>query len=267
MKNFRNIIINSSILFIVASVVQMTLHECGHFIAALLIHAKNVTLYHNYVSAQTKGMPLLQCVFYAGAGPFVSLVIGACFHFICTRQKKRNLLFLLNLYLTVVGYIAFFGYLMVAPFFTYGDTGYIFRALNFPIWLIGLIAVMGGLALYIIMGKLMRFFVELGTAHIIADWASRRIFIRSLIQYPLYIGIVITTLLNLPTPTLLSLIYPICSPFSIMWADGKGVSKVYPADNMNTDISAISRIQPVWLIILFLIIVMNRLLVYGIAVN
>ena len=177
------------------------------------------------------------------------------------------MLFLFNLYLAVFGYIAFFGYLMVAPFFTYGDTGYIFKALNFPMWLTVSIAIMGVLGLFVIMRKLMRFFVEMGTSTMIADKQVRRIFMRSLIQYPLYIGILITALLNLPTPTVLSLIYPIFSPFSLMWVYGKGLSKAYPADKMNTDINSINKIQPAWLIVFFLIIVINRLLVYGIAVN
>jgi hypothetical protein len=267
MKNFKNIIVNSSILFVCAAVLQMTLHECGHFIAAILIHAKNVTLHHNYVSAETADMPISRAIFYAGAGPSVSLFIGVCFHFICFRQKTRGMLFLFNLYMAVFGYIAFFGYLMVAPFFTYGDTGYIFQALNFPIWLTGLIAIIGGLMLYVVMRKLIRFFVEMGTSNIIADKNVRRMFINALIQYPLYIGILITTLLNLPTPTVLSLIYPAFSPFSIMWVYGNGLSMSYPAENMNTDISSINRIQPVWLIIFFLIIVMNRLLVYGIVAH
>ena len=245
----------------------MTLHELGHFVAAILIHAKDVTLHHNYVSTGTTDMSLPGAVFYAAAGPLVSLLIGVVFHLICTLQKKRNMLFLFNLYLAVFGYIAFFGYLMVAPFFTYGDTGYIFKALNFPMWLTIGIAVMGGVALYSLMCKLIRFFVEMGTDKMITDKQSRLTFMSSLVQYPLYAGIVITTLLNLPTPTMLSLIYPICSPFSIMWAYGRGLSKAYPADKMNTNINGINSIQPVWLIILFLIVIMNRLLVYGIVVH
>ena len=83
----------------------MTLHELGHFAAAILIHAKNVTLHHNYVSTETTDMSLSGAIFYAAAGPIVSLLIGACFHLVCSLQKKRNMLFLFNLYLTVFGYI------------------------------------------------------------------------------------------------------------------------------------------------------------------
>ncbi len=245
----------------------MTLHELGHFAAAISIHAKNVTLHHNYVSNETTGMSLSQSIFYAGAGPLVSLLIGVCFHFVCSRQKKRGMLFLFNLYMAVFGYIAFFGYLMVAPFFTYGDTGYIFQALSFPVWLTAALAIIGGISLYAVMRKLIGFFVEMGTSNIIADKQVRRIFMRSLIQYPLYTGILITTLLNLPTPTVLSLVYPIFSPFTIMWVYGTAISKAYPADHMNTDISSINKIQPIWLIIFFLTIVMNRFLVHGIIVH
>ena len=177
------------------------------------------------------------------------------------------MLFLFNLYLAVFGYIAFFGYLMVAPFFTYGDTGYIFQALNFPVWLTVSIAVTGGIVLYFIMRKLIRFFVEMGTGDIIGDKKTRHAFMNSLVQYPLYIGILITTLLDLPSPTVLSLIYPLFSPFSIMWVYGTALTKNYPADHMNTDISSINKIHPGCLILFFLIIAMNRILVYGIVVN
>ena len=253
MKNFKNIIVNSSILFVCAAVIQMTLHELGHFIAAILVHAKNVTLHHNYVSNQTVNMPVPQACFPSCRSRTICKPAYwyMCFHFVCSWQKKRNLLFLFNLYMAVFGYIAFFGYLMVAPFFTYGDTGFIFHALNFPIWLTAAIAVIGGITLYFMMRKLMGYFVEMGTQDIIADKKLRRLFINSIIQYPLYIGIVITTLFNLPTPTVLSLIYPICSPFSLMWAYRTAISKNYHTGNMNTDISSINKIQPVWLIILF----------------
>ncbi len=267
MKNFRNILINSSILFVCAATVQTTLHELGHFAAALVIHAKNVTLHHNYVSADTAGMPLSHTIFYSAAGPVVSLLIGLGFHLVCSCQKKRNVAFLFNLYMAVFGYIAFFGYLMVAPFFTYGDTGYIFAVLNFSVWLTASLAITGGIVLYFVMRKLIRFFVQMGTTSIIADKHLRRKLMNSLIQYPLYIGVLITTLLNLPVPSVLSLLYPICSPFSLMWVYGDALSGDYTAGDLNTDIGAVNRIQPVWVVVLFLIVVINRGLVGGVVVK
>ncbi len=267
MKRLSGVVFNSTILFVCAATLQMTLHELGHFVAAILVHAKNVTLHHNFVSTDLFAMSTSRAVFYSGAGPLVSLLIGICFHLVCYRQKKRGLAFLFKLYMAVFGYIGFLGYLAIAPLFTYGDTGYIFQALHFPTWLTIVIAIMGALVLYLIISKLMRFFVEMGTGSIIADKKSRRTFMRALICYPLYIGILVTTFLNLPVPSVLSLIYPIFSPFALMWAYDSAIAKPYPTDNMSIDINGINRIQPVWLIILFLIIVLNRFLVYGINVN
>ena len=42
------IIINSSILFIIASTLEMTLHEFGHFFASILVHAQGISIHHNY---------------------------------------------------------------------------------------------------------------------------------------------------------------------------------------------------------------------------
>ena len=45
MKNrqYRNLILNSSLLFVIASIIEMIAHECGHFVAALMI--SNVATY------------------------------------------------------------------------------------------------------------------------------------------------------------------------------------------------------------------------------
>ena len=66
----------------------------------------------------------------------------------------------------------------------------------------------------------MKYFVEMGSKEIIENKEVRKRFIRSLLLYPLLIGIVLTTLLNLPIPALISLIAPICSPFTFMWGYG-----------------------------------------------
>jgi hypothetical protein len=266
-KIYKNVFINSTILFVIASILEMTLHELGHFIAAILVHAKEAVLHHNYVSDEAGDLPLRQIIFIKGAGPLVSLVIGMLFHLICSRQDKRNLLFLFNLYMSIFGYIGFFGYLLIAPFFTSGDTGYICFVLEFPIWLTISIAVAGGFILYLLMRMLVRFFVEMGTAEIADNKELRPPFISALIFYPLLAGIVITTLLNLPVPTTLSLIAPLCSPFTIMWPYGLALSKKFPVNKMNPDMSNIKAIHFSWVIIFILVIILNRLLVGGVSLN
>lgn len=85
-----------------------------------------------------------------------------------------------------------------------------------PTWLTFIAAIFGVVILYMLIRKLIRYFVELSTEEITVTKDLRIPFINSLILYPLLIGIIITTLLNLPTPTFLSLIAPVCSPFTIM---------------------------------------------------
>jgi hypothetical protein len=266
-KNYTNLIINSSILFVITSTLEMTLHELGHFIAGHLVHGKGIILFHNYVSGDSENMPLNQVLFVKAAGPLVSLFIGIIFQLICVKISTRNLTFLFCLYMSVFGYIGFFGYLMIAPVFTYGDTGYIFNALNFPMWIIICIALSGAVILYFIMRSLMKYFVALGTEEISNSKELRSPFVNSLIFYPLLIGILITTLLNLPVPTFASIIAPLCSPFAIMWAYGDALRKIYPHTIMSKDLLSINSKNLKWLIALILIVLMNRLLVMGFSIH
>jgi hypothetical protein len=264
---YRNLVINSTILFVIASTIEMTLHEFGHFVAGILVHTKDLVLFHNYVAENPDELSLLKVIIVKAAGPLVSLFIGILFQFICSTNSKRDLSFLLKLYMSVFGYIGFFGYLIIAPIFINGDTGYICHVLNFPIWLTILIAIIGVIILFLLMRSLVRYFVELGTIEIISTKESRTTFIKSLILLPLLIGILITTLLNLPIPTLLSLIAPICSPFTIMWTYGYALNKNYPITMMNKDLESLNSINLKWIVLLLFTIALNRLLVHGLTLT
>src|SRR6266496_4831009 len=132
--NKKNLIINSTLLFSIATVATMTLHEGGHFMAAVFFHAKDAALHHNYASYKTEELSQTAQLLTVAAGPLFSLLLGVVFNILCSRYSKRNLLFLFLLYMSAFGYIAFGGYLMIAPFFSNGDTGFICNALHFPIW-------------------------------------------------------------------------------------------------------------------------------------
>lgn len=172
----RNIIINSTLLFVVASIIQMSLHETGHFVASLIVRAKEVVLYHNCVNSNTDGLPLFSIILIKAAGPLVSLFIGILFHSICIKMKKRNMLFLFNLYMSIFGYIGVLGYLMIAPFFINSDTDFIFSVLNFPFWLTVSIAMSGVIIAFLLMRNLMKFFIEMGTNEIANDVRIRQSF-------------------------------------------------------------------------------------------
>jgi hypothetical protein len=264
----NQIIINSTILFVVASTLAMTLHEFGHFIASILVHAQNISIHHNHTSNSDLGLSINSTMIIKSAGPLVSLMIGLLFHFICSRQTKRNILFLFNLYMSSFGYIAFFGYLMISPFFANsGDTGYICYALGIPTWLRITIALAAGVTLYFLMNILVRYFVEMASKEIVENNETRKQFVNSLLLYPIFIGIILTSLLNLPIKVILSLIAPVCSPFSFFWGYRNALTKIYPFDNFNREFESLNK-PHFWLFLsLIVIVIMNRLLVYGIYYN
>ncbi|HWW41640.1 hypothetical protein [Pedobacter sp.] len=263
----KYVIINSTILFIVACILEMTLHEFGHYFASIIVHAKGISIHHNYVSNMDEGLPLKSILFIKGAGPFVSLMIGIVFHLFCSTQKKRNVGFLFNLYMTAFGYIGFFGYLMIAPIFTSGDTGYICWALKFPIWLTISIALSGALILYLLIRNLMNYFVEMGSKEILQKKETRISFVHSLLLIPILLGIPFTTLLNLPIVALISLIAPVCSPFTLLWDYGNALYKNYHLKTTNSNFNRLNKLNFVLIILLILTIIYNRMLVKGIYYN
>lgn len=258
----KYIIINSAIIFSITAIAAMSLHECAHYIIAWLNHASNLTLHHNYVNYDETTLSINQRISIAAAGPIISLLIGIIFHLIVSKYKTPNLLRLFFLFFSIQGYIGFFGYLMIAPIFKYGDTGFICHALNFPIYLTIGIAISGLVILALIIKKIGSEFILFLTKEEYDKDIDRKIFFNSIIQYPLYLGIIITTILNLPVPTLASLIAPIFSPFSIMWCFGELMRKKYPYQNKTSEISSIDKISKLWILIFVIVVIINRLLAY-----
>jgi hypothetical protein len=263
----KYLILNATILFIVSAILEMTLHEFGHFFASIGVHAKGISIHHNYVSNIDEGLPLKSILLIKGAGPLVSLVIGIVFHVMCSRQKNRNLGFLFLLYMAAFGYIGFFGYLMIAPIFTGGDTGYICSALNFPIWITIGIAISAGLILYVLVRTLMKYFVEMGSTEFLGKKNSRISFVHSILLLPVLCGMPFTTVLNLPVIALISLVAPICSPFTLLWDYGNALHKNYNSKITNSNFNKVNKLNGVLLILLALTIIYNRMLVKGIYYN
>ena len=184
--NKRNIIINSTMLFVIATLWQQTLHELGHFVAAIVLHSEDVTLYHNSVEHDPSAISMASRLVIASAGPLISLLSGLLFHFACAGYKQRNILFLFMLFMSSFGYINFGGYLLMSPFFKSGDTGFVFSQLGFPLWLVISLSVAGAVFLFFSMKKLSKYFVEMASAEVINSQEQRAVFIASLIRVPLF---------------------------------------------------------------------------------
>jgi hypothetical protein len=259
-----NLLMNSSVLLCMAAVLQMSLHEFGHFIAAIFYNAKPI-LFHNSVNYNDKEVGSLANIFIAAAGPVMSLLVGLIFQSLASPKRKNVVVRLFLTYMSAFGYIGFFGYLMVAPFFTYGDTGFVLNSLGSPQWLIIVLAISAVPCLFFLMRSLARPIISVMSHETAIVFASRGKFIRLLILYPLFIGIGGYTLLNLPVPTVLSLIAPLASPWTLAWVYGDYLKKEpgkYGFDNEEIIKSKVS----IWGIGgLILTIALNRLLSTGVS--
>lgn len=256
---YRNIIINSSVAFVIASIIEMTLHEAGHFIAATCFHG-SPTLFHNsvnYGDLQSNEQRIVCAI----AGPVVSLCIGFLAHYILHRQLFRGIPSLLCIYLSIFGYVGFFGYITIAPFFNYGDTGYVLRAIECPLYLIIVFALVSVFITFLIMKSLSIYLIGMMNNETGQNGKQRNKFIRMLVLYPLFIGIAITTLLNFPVPTVLSLIAPLTSPYVILWPYYYYLKTHVVYTDEKQSIS--KKIGYKWMAVLLIAVVINRLLVMG----
>ncbi len=264
LMNKLRLALNAVTLFVSASILEMTLHEGGHFLAGILMHMQPV-LHHNYVSSASDGDTPNAGIWFAAAGPVASLLLGIITLLVLRTGRPQGFTRLFLWYFSVSGFIGFWGYLMIAPFFSYGDTGYILRALNCPMWLIVLLAVVGLAMLAVSVRLLAPFAVSLMNTQTSGDKAERKKFVFGITELTLYIGIPIIALLNLPTPTFLSILAPLMSPWSLLYAYGYYL-KGKPYDGMYDEGERIRGKMPViWFVLLGIAVIVNRLLVMGFA--
>lgn len=266
MKKYKYFIANAAMLLILTAILEMTFHEIGHFVTAYFFHAKDLSLHHNFVNYKQDNLLPNQLIIIAAAGPIVSLLLGILFHVVVLNSKKRNKLFVFNLFLSIHGYIGFFGYLMIAPLSINGDTGYIFNALKFPMWLVVGIAILGLIILIKLIKHLNLFLLELAPATILNNLEERKNYVAAIIKYPVYFSVVALMLLNLPVPIWLSLLPPL-SLFVLFSGYGDLLKKTIIQQDERITFLKFNTLQPILMIIFILVILMNRLLTFGLFIN
>ena len=126
----RNLFIHSVLIFVSAFVSNTLIHEGAHAVVAKVAGLHPV-LHHNYVSTPDKeSASTLVKILIPAAGPLMSLLQGIIFLIVLRRTDQKSLLTLFYLWLSVMGFINFVGYLMLTPVVPYGDTGRVFAQLN-----------------------------------------------------------------------------------------------------------------------------------------
>ncbi len=250
--------VNSTVAFVGAFTLTTLLHELGHFVSYLAFGA-HATLYFNQVQADDSTITLTGVVVSALAGPVVSLVQGiACARWVRIRGSNgRSDLFVQ--WLALLGFINFFGYLMLTPLSSEGDTGKVAELLGFPILLSVLIAITGIALLVLIVirqDKQFRGFLH-GEPHS----RERARWINALVFFPIVAGSVVNVAFAFPIPVIISAIYPATSSFTVLagFATMQKANRPRPPESPTA-----ASVSWGWIAVTVGLLVINRLLVRGV---
>lgn len=258
----RNILINSSLARITSALLVTIIHETGHFITSLALGNK-ATLFHNRVETHGENLNFLNQLLIPMGGPVISLIQGV-FCMMMYKKIQNGIASLVVLWLGISGLMAFFGYMMIAPLSTVGDTGKIFQLLELQMFWQITIAL---LALGFFTLLLLRFhkdFEQFVPESIQEGKLIRAKWARLLIIYPVLIGIVITTLMQFPIVVFLSILPSLMMPFMLFLVYGQMImSKSVIIKEQNKNINKIS--FPL-LILTVVTIIIFRLLVNGVTI-
>lgn len=259
MKNsFKNILINSSLAFVSAFIITTFIHELSHYLAHLIFGA-DPTLFHNYVQTAEGHRNITAGVVSALAGPVMSLLQGIFFTFLFLKKKNNSAINLLLLWISLLGYVNFFGYLVMTPFFISGDTGKAAELLNLDYYIRFLIALIGFIILILIIfntGKNFSYFIPEEN-----DLRVRSKYIYHVMFFPIIIGSLINSILAFPVVVLLSVIYPATSSYVIMSSFGAILKTTIPVFKSEIE----DKINYSLLIIFIGSIILNRLLTFGVG--
>jgi len=250
-------LINSTLAFVSAFFITTIIHESGHFLSYWLFGARPV-LFHNYVYNANQSLALIEKVISSLAGPLISLIQGVGFWLVFKFIRKNNAFQLLFLWLALLGFVNFFGYLVMTPVSTAGDTGKVAELLKFDEGYRLLIAIVGMLVLILLMLKLGRHFNRFIPDRL--DMKGRRKYVYFVMFLPIVIGSVVNTLFSFPVPVALSVIYPATSSLVIMSSFGA----ILRSGDTGFDQSGIgTKINISLVLITLALIAINRLLTMG----
>lgn len=139
---------NTTIFYCIAGLCTIVLHEVAHAVVGMLYATKPV-LYHNHVNLmETRILPFPH-IMIAMAGPLFSLMQGLLGYKWLRERLVNDKKALFLLYFSLFGFTTFFGYLMTAPFMTWGDIGLVCEILDLPTWTRFSFFIMGMIALVI----------------------------------------------------------------------------------------------------------------------
>lgn len=255
------IIINSTLGLTSAFMITILLHEITHYITAISL-GQEAMLFHNRVTAGLFANRYEEIMF-SGLAPVFSLLQGILVYRWGAGRKKSTLT-LFFLWLGIAGLVTFFGYLIIAPIMPKGDTGRVFQLLGVPMMLQVIIAALAIITITFILMRITPKFVHYAETDSEQLDQKKANWSLALILYPLLISILIVSLLQFPIPHIASVLATTCAPMAIMAIFGNFLGSDLNFKTGKYGKSLATSISKPLIIVLFIAVLVNRLLVYGI---
>lgn len=234
MTERSNIIIHSTICYVLAFMFTTIVHEFAHAFSGWLSNSEPI-MHHNYVEhLAIENLTNSQKIGTALAGPLISLIQGFLMGGSFFRTQKRGLLQLFMLWAAVLGFNNFLGYVMTGPAFSIGDIGKAYDLIGTPMSLKILYSLLAAIGLLFVANRMTRPFLEFAYKK---EWVTPEDnapkFSFRIIIIPYIIGSVIITFLYLPFINIISIIYPIMSGmiFIYPWQNARIIKNIKLSDN------------------------------------
>lgn len=182
----KQLLINSSLAFVLAGLLATTFHELAHFVTALLLDKQG--LFHPAYVGQADGVSKNHQILVAAAGPLFSLISGVTVIGLC-RARLSGFWSLVRMWFGFLSAEIGFGYFIIAPFAKSGDTGQVLDLLHSNFVFTALVCAFGALGTYYLLPKI---FGQLNSVYV----TSKKEFFQ-LGMYPWLIGSVILVVVYL----------------------------------------------------------------------
>ncbi|RZK51091.1 MAG: hypothetical protein EOO59_15510, partial [Hymenobacter sp.] len=195
----RRLALTAILLYIAAYLLTIVLHELAHAVMALAL-GDHPVLYNTSVQNTNQQLSNTAHVLIAAAGPVFSLLQGLALLPLVRRSQATSPGGLFWLYMSVFGLINFFGYLLIAPLVTGGDTGQIVARLHVPAAVQWVVAAGSLGCLSWLISSTAPLFLRHLPAEVQATPALRTSGMRALLLWPWLLGSVVLVLLALPAP-------------------------------------------------------------------
>lgn len=260
----KTTLLNSALALSSAFIFTIIFHELAHYVTALILGYEAI-IFHNRVVYEMLSSPEDELGI-AAAGPIFSLVQGV----IAYNSVKRfppNGFSLWLLWMGIAGILAFMGYLMIGPLMPDGDTGKIYSILGIsPTIQIGvaIAAIVSLTIIFIFSARLFEPFVgeDLG-----GDKKKQAKWAQNLIMFPLFIGLLLITILQFPVTHIISLLGTIFPPFAIMAIFGAFMVRKLSFSSFQTTTNIHLHISVFLFVLTVLGILLNRWMTMGISVT